>query len=221
MALRTPVRTAYFRGNRIVTEPAAEPNAASDLSTYLRLAGSETTLLETLITEARQEIEDLTGLAMINQSWKLTLDRWPGDREPWWDGMREAHINALAGLPGWVVLPRFPLSSVTSVTTYDQAGSSTAITVATVFDTDTAQVPGRLCLKSGQAWPVATRDTNAIEIVYVAGYGASAASVPAPLKAAVRDLAAWKYEHRGECDAYEALRKSGAMRAVQAYGARL
>lgn len=218
MPLRPPSFVSEYRGHRQTVAPAAEPYSASDLATWLRLAGSETAILEALIKQARQEIEDLTGLALINQTWKLTLDRWPGYAEPWWDGIRQGHINLMRGQAGWVTLPRYPLSSVTSVTTYDQAGASTAIVVADIFDVDTQQTPGRLALKSGQAWPTATRDTSAIEVVYVAGYGASSSSVPATLTGAVRDLAAWMYEHRGECDAATALRKAGIADRLRLYG---
>jgi uncharacterized phiE125 gp8 family phage protein len=73
--------------------------------------------------------------------------------------------------------------------------------------------------KSGQAWPTgALRALNAIEIVYVAGYGASSASVPASLVGAVRLLAAYLYAHRGDgCEADMALIASGAFAAASMY----
>lgn len=206
------------RGNVQTVAPATEPVTTTELKTYLAIDGTDfDTLLGDLIEEARQEIEDTTGIAMINQTWKLSLDNWPGYREPWWDGVRQGHINQLSGVPNEVRLPRYPLSSITSVTTYDEDSNSTSITVADVFDVDTQQRPGRIVLQSGQAWPVALRDTNAIEIVYVAGYGAAASSVPAPLRAAVRNLAAYLFEHRGECTVSDAMEASGAGATASRY----
>ena len=67
-----------------------------------------------------------------------------------------------------------------------------------------------ITLKRGQTWPVALRASNAIEIVYVAGY-ANAAAVPAMKKRAVKQLAAFLYSNRGDdCDPADAYHKSGA-----------
>ena len=39
---------------------------------------------------------------------------------------------------------------------------------------------------------------NAIEVVYVAGYGATAGSVPESIRLALKQWATFLYEHRGE-----------------------
>jgi uncharacterized phiE125 gp8 family phage protein len=87
---------------------------------------------------------------------------------------------------------------VTSVTTYDDADVSTVFAASSYY-VDTAAEPGRVVLRTGSTWPTALRVGNAVEIVYVAGYGAAAA-VPAPIKFAVKSVAAWLYENRGEQD---------------------
>lgn len=219
MSLRPADRMHVNFGSVLETGPAVEPVTVDEMMPLLGLdySGANAVLLGDFITEARQEIEDAIGLAMINQTWRLSLDGWPG-REEWWDGVRDGSIAALGRGAGSVILPRWPLSSVTSVTTYDDAGASTAVTVANVFDVDTYQRPGRLALKSGQAWPVALRDTNAIQIVYVAGFGATASAVPAPLKRSIRSMVAYMFGHRGDaCDAGDAYVKSGAADLVGRY----
>ena len=187
MSLRQSVPLYQFHGSVIVTGPASEPVTASELRTHLRADATELPDGEAnaLITEARAEIETMTGLAFITQTWRLALDRWPAGGEAWWDGVREGSILELYGSNTLrsVDLPRWPLASITSVTTYDEASVSSSVTVANVFDVDTYRVPGRITLKRGQTWPVALRGSNAIEIVYVAGY-TSAANIPAPLKRA-------------------------------------
>lgn len=223
MTLRSPIRTAQYRGNVLVTGPAVEPIVPSELQDHLRVDSSMLTFVEAneLIAEARQEIEDQTGIALINQTWRLALDNWPGAQEPWWSGTVQSSISELygpRGMLGTIELPRYPLGSITSVTVYDEDSNATSVTVADVFDIDTYQTPGRLRLKSGQTWPVALRPTNAIEIVYVAGYGANRVFVPAPLKRAIKMMAGYMFSHRGDgCDSTEAYEMSGAAKIVGKY----
>ena len=77
-----------------------------------------------------------------------------------------------------------------------------------------------MTLKSGATWPVALRANNAIEISYTSGYGDAAADVPAPVKRAVKQMAAYLYQNRGDgcgCDASEAFNDSGAASLFSAY----
>ena len=57
----------------------------------------------------------------------------------------------------------------------------------------------------------------AIEVVYKAGYGQDPSDVPAVVRQAIIMAAAYLYEHRGECAAGEALRKSGAAELLNPY----
>lgn len=199
MSLRPYIPQTQYRGHVQTVAPAVEPVTPAELNAHLAdtLSDSEA---NGWITAARQLIEDYTGLAMINQTWRLALDHWPGGREPWWDGVRQGAISELYAnsKDRSVYLPRYPLGSVSSVTVYDEAGNSAAVDVGATFDLDTYQRPGRLTLKRGATWPIALRANNAIEIVYVSGFGASAANVPAPLKLAVKSVAGYLIAHRGD-----------------------
>ncbi len=221
MALRHTANLYMDRGNRLTVAPAIEPVTADELRTQLRTDSTDLpdATANQYITEARQEIEDQTGLSMITQSWQLTIDRWPSQGEPWWDGVRQGSISELhGGAASSLKLPRYPLQSITSCTVYDEDSNSTAVTVATTFDVDTQQIPGRMTLQRGATWPVALRANNAIEIVYVSGYGDAASDVPAPLKRAVRSMAAYLYQHRGDgCDVGDAYQKSGAAASAGKY----
>lgn len=219
MSLRSSGRLYQQRGSRIVTLPEREPISLAEMKRHLRIEfDSDDAEISAYMIEARQAIEDMTGLAFINQSWALTIDRWPQGREVWWDGTREGHISQLYGPGsnvGHVSLPRYPLSSVTSITTYDEESNATSVTVSDVFDIDTQQTPGRIVLKSGQTWPVALRPSNAIQIVYVAGYGTSASNVPPSIRNAIKQMAAYMYSHRGDaCDVGDAYHASGAARTL-------
>lgn len=221
MSLRAPVSLYQHRGSVIVTPPATEPVTAADLRTHL--ATDATALPDpeanALIAEAREYIENASGLAFISQTWRLALDRWPAGNEAWWDGVRDGSIADLYGSNTLrtVELPKWPLASITSVTTYDEASNATSVTVADFFDVDLYSRPGRLSIKRGQTWPIALRPVNAIEIDYVAGYP-NAAAVPNPMERAVKQLAAYLYAHRGdECDPKDAYQASGAERIMAQY----
>lgn len=221
MALSAPVKMYQHRGHVIETAPAAEPVTATELRDALKETATSLpdATANDLIATAREYLEELTGLAMITQSWKLALDRWPTTgREPWWDGVRQGSISELFGAENEadLPLPRYPLQSVDTVTVYNEAGTGTAVTIASVFDVDTYGKPGRMALKAGATWPVALRPTNAIEIVYTSGYGAAGSAVPAPLKRAVKNMAAYLYAHPGDgCEA--AAIETGAKAYIGAY----
>lgn len=221
MSLRPVVRLTQHRANRLTAGPASEPIVLAAMREFLRDPPTEENdFIENCITEARAMFEAATGLACINQSWKMQLDHWPGGREPWWDGMREMPITELrtGGGPRHVIPPRYPLSSVTSIKTYDEADNETAVTVATVFFVDTESMPGRIALRPGQTWPIALRETNAVEINYIAGFGANAAAVPDTIKRAIKSLAGFLYENRGTgCSPQAALTGSGALQIAAEY----
>lgn len=221
MTLRSAVRLYQDRGSALVTGPGTEPVTAAELRSHLIVDSTQLPDADAnaLITDARTEIENRLNLAMIAQSWRLSLDYWPGGTEDWWDGVREASINSIyvKNSMGSVELPRWPLASVTSITVYDEDSNATTVTIADTFDVDTYRTPGRLTLKRGAVWPVALRANNAIQIVYSAGY-ANAAAVPPPIKRAVKELAAYLYSHRGdECDPTDAWSKSGAESTLNVY----
>jgi len=221
MALRQTARFINPHGNRLQTAPEVEPVTLTELKTHLRVSNDdEDAYLAQILLDAVQEIEDATGLALITQTWKLTLDRWPMSQEQWWDGVVEAHVDVIYSGARWatVTLPRYPLQSVDTVTVYDEGGSSTVVTIANVFDIDTSFLRGRMTLKQGATWPVALRSNAAIEIDYTSGYGAAPTAVPAPLKRAVRQMAAYMYQHRGDgCDPKDAYKASGADTILNRY----
>ena len=220
MAIRPAARHYQDRGSTLITAPAVEPVTLTEMRTHLRLHSNDTSedaYLFNLIREVREEIEQRIGRAIIEQTWQLTIDHWPHGREPWWEGTKEAHIHVLHGNYGWLVLPKSPLISVESVTVYDEDSTAQSINVPETFDIDTAQEPGRLALKSGQTWPVALRPTNAIEVVYKAGFATSADDVPGPLKRAVRNLVAYAYQYRGDCSSEAAMIAAGVKGVVDQY----
>jgi hypothetical protein len=223
MSLRSPVQLTNARGSVIVTQPAIEPVTAAEFKAQVRDDALTDTEALAWVTTARAYIEEMNNLAIITQTWKLALDRWPSGREKWWDGVRQGSRAELFGPASYsdVPLPRYPLQSITSVTTFDSSDNATAVTVADVFNVDTYRTPGRIALRTGQTWPIALRETNAIVIDYVAGYGSAAGDVPAPIKQGILLMAASLYENRGDgCSTVDAYAMSGARGMVEIYRAK-
>lgn len=216
MSLRPAIKMTQARGHVLAAPAATEPVTAAEFKTHVRDSGLSDTEANSFVSQARNLIEEMTGLAFVAQSWRLSLDAWPLGQEQWWDGVRQMARSEIYSGQGDVYPPRYPLQNITSVTVYDEDGNASVITVGDVFDVDTYQKPGRLTLKRGATWPIALRANNAIQIIYVAGFGA-AADVPAVLKAAILQVAAYLYSHRGDdCDVGMALRAAGGLLASYA-----
>ncbi len=171
-------------GLRRTVAPTSEPVTTDEAKLHLRLsldATDEDAVVDRCIAAARQWFEDRTGRALINQTWKYTIDNW--------------YASESVRRPGFIYLPRAPLSSVTSVYYTATDGSSTLWDSAN-YTVDTESEPGRLALAYSKSWPVTREVVNAISITYVAGYGATAASVPDGVKAALLLTIADLFENR-------------------------
>ena len=164
-------------GLQLITAPGAEPVTSAEVKTHSRIdTSADDAYIDTLIVSARKSIETLTGRALINQTWDLSMDLEPG-------------LSILR-------LPLPPLSSVTSIKYYSEADvESTYATTNYRVDTSDSQ-GGRISLRDGRTWPTDMRYTNGLIVRFVAGYGAAGSNVPEPLRHAIKLLAAHWYENR-------------------------
>lgn len=159
-----------------LTPPALEPVSLAEAKLFLRLdQAEEDDLLGTLITAARLMIEAASGRMLIEQGWRIVIDRWPERGE--------------------IRLPLSPVSAIVAARVYDalgvaQAVASGALELDMVADPPVIRVRGDV--------PEIGRMRGAIEIDIVAGYGAAASAVPALLRQAVLRLAARWFEQRGD-----------------------
>jgi hypothetical protein len=178
-----------------VTPPAAEPVTLAEAKAWLRITDSvEDTIIGNIITTATEQAEQYTRRAFINRTLKLTLDRFPlASGQPWWDGVREMAISELTRQGDYIDLPFPPLVSITSVTTFSRADAS-SVMPSSDYRADTAGA--RICLSDTAGWPTNLRDQAAIEIVYVAGYGASASNVPMTIRQGILAQVAELYHSR-------------------------
>ena len=182
-----------MRGLTLITPPAAEPVTLAEARAHLRIDGTgDDALIAALIAAAREAVESHTRRALMAQSWRLTLDRFPGAPLPWWDGVRQgADLPSSAGA---IELPRPPLQSVASVTVFDDADAPAVVPAADYF-VDTAREPGRIVLRSAKSWPVVRRAAAGVEIDFTAGYGA-ATDVPQAIRQGILLLAGYWFENR-------------------------
>lgn len=186
-------------GFKVTTEPTAEPLSLQEVKEYLRVDdATDERVVQPLIIAARQFAEEHMNRALMQQTITLSLDAVVDQDEPLHEGMRTA--PDLNYYKNYLVLPKSPVQSVTSVKTYDD--NDTATTMATTkYYVDTVREPARVVLRTGETFPTALRVANAIEVVYVAGY-TSAYAVPEPIRLGMLQHIAYMYEHRG--DMYEA-----------------
>jgi len=192
---------------KLVTPPAITAVSVAQAKSYLRISGtSDDAMLELMIAAATEQLEMLTSRRFITSTWRYTRDQWPhvGFRDPYrgLDYMpRQGAIQDWVGgnATDYFELPIYPIIAITSFKTFDNAAAETTVNPL-VYSLDTHSQPARIKLNHAMSWPTtAIRSTNGIEVVFTAGYGSSAESVPAGLRQAILDLVAHYYQNRG-CD---------------------
>ena len=163
-------------GLSVQTAPAAEPVTTAEAKSQLRVDHSDDdTYIDTLVKTARMHVEMVTGRSLINQTLDESFDAFPASG---------------------FILGRAPVSSVTSVTYYDEDETSAVVT-SSLYQKDLTRSPAKVLLLPGSTWPTTTlRRSSGVVIRYVAGYGATSASVPAPLVHAVKLIVADLYRNR-------------------------
>ena len=154
----------------VTTEPATEPVTLDDLKTALRILSCDfDSQLTLILKQARKQVEEDARRKLITQTVKLYMDEFPDDDE--------------------IEIRLAPIQSITSVKYYDQ--NATLQTLATtVYWENLIETPPEIELRQSQIWPVVQLERpNAVIIEFVAGYGSTAASVPAAARLAIMEYA--------------------------------
>lgn len=163
---------------KLVTGPVVEPVTLAEAKRHANvIASDDDGLLQGLIAAARELVEQDTSRALINQTWAVELHDWWCDK---------------------IELPRPPLVSITHVKYVDQNGVTQTLP-ASYYDVDTRREPGVLWWDEDvSSTPTLSDQANAVVITYLAGYGASAAAVPARAKQAILLLVSHWYRYRDD-----------------------
>lgn len=158
-----------------VTDATVEPLTLEQAKAHLREEQDEThndLLITSLITVARQAAEDRLQRTLIETTWQGTLDAFPRGG---------GHVQLL--------MPR--ILSIDSVKYLALDGVLTTLDPA-AYELDPTTEPGLLLPAHGTIWPATRVRPGAVQIQYKAGYGTTAAAVPAPIvqwiKLALTDL---------------------------------
>jgi hypothetical protein len=183
----------------LVTAPTVEPVTLAEVKDQMRIKHcQEDAYISTLIKAARIVAEKYMRVALMTQTWKLTLDLpTRGGVRDLPDGVYEMPISALYGeLPREIDLPYKPLASISSVQTYDSNNTASTYSSANYF-ADTAS--GRLILNRTSVWPSDLRDKAALVVTYVAGH-VTADLVPQSIKTGIKQHVQKMFDSRIECD---------------------
>lgn len=155
--------------------PAVEPITLADAKAHLRIDGTaEDAFIASLIITSRLQIEAALGLSLITQAWKWTLDAWPDRRE--------------------IALPLRLVRSIDAIEVKD-AGGTLLVVSPSLYHVDGAANPARI-VAMAPPLPVPGVVAEGIEIRFTAGFGATPADTPAPIRQALLMLVAHWFENR-------------------------
>ncbi|EKE10379.1 MAG: hypothetical protein ACD_16C00043G0006 [uncultured bacterium] len=150
------------------TPVSQEPFSLDEVKRFLRITSDqEENLLQHLLYSARAYVEDMTGRALLKQQWLLEM-KPPYPRASPLVRQREGHIE--------IMLPRPPLLKIVSVEVQGKAIS---------HDSEENRV-----ILAPSFW------NQSLSILYWAGYGEEAQSLPPTLKHAILIVLAAFYDHQ-------------------------
>lgn len=173
--LTPPLHPKAIMALILVTPPALEPVTLAEAKAHLRVdAADEDVLIQSLILTSRLQIEAALALALISQSWTLTLDCWPQR--------------------GLLEMPIGPLQSVSEIRMIAADGTPSIVDPAG-YDVDHAGTPPRIARLAATSL-VPGRRLGGIAIDFSAGYGSAASDVPEPIRHALLMLVAHWFENR-------------------------
>jgi uncharacterized phiE125 gp8 family phage protein len=163
-------------GLTLLTPPTTEPMSVEEVKVHLRESGtSQDSLIQSLIIASRDYGERFTRRAFAKQTWRLSIDEFPGN--------------------GVIRLPMPPLLAVNSVKYTDLSGAEVTLDPSKYL-VDLGSLPGKIDRPYLVVWPLTLCQANAVRIEFDCGYSDSPAAIPEGLKAAMKLLIGNWYEQR-------------------------
>lgn len=167
-----PVRTVAPTA-QIVTREEAKRHCRVEL-----LEPDDDPVIDGLILAATSWLDGYYGVmgrALINQTWRLNLDCWPACK---------------------IRLPLSPVSTITSIK-YRDSDNNEQTLLAANYSSVMEDVESPYILWAADAsLPSLYERPDAIEVLFVAGYGGAASDVPVAIKHAALMLIAHLFENR-------------------------
>lgn len=156
--------------NRTVA-PTTTIVGLADAKDHLRVTdATEDFYIGTLLSAADATLEEMTGRAILPQTWAMSVD----------------------SVSGTLALPKVPVTAISSIAYYD---ANNAAQIATIDDFYLFKDDDRAWLepKPGMSWPTLYARADALTVTFTAGY----AAIPSTLKHAALLLVSQWFEHRG------------------------
>jgi len=164
----------------LVEPPATLPVTLEEARRFLRVDSTEEDpVLEALIAAATTYCDGYSGIlhrGLITQTWRLPAAAFPV-------------------LPASQIrLPLIPVQEVTEIAYYDSAGVVIMDPASYALHTDATG--SYVTVAAGGSWPAATARDDAVQILYVVGYGDLPTDVPAAVRQAILLMVSAWYDDR-------------------------
>lgn len=161
----------YVSAERI-TDATEEPIEVADAKSHINFTDSEHEHdgdVARWIKAARQKLEKDTGLALLEQTWRITVEQFPSYRQS-------------------LYLPVWPVRAVTAFSYVDRDGAEQNLIISpTNFILASRQRPAQLGLIDSATWPTDFRKFHPGTLELTAGF-ASVNDIPADLLMALLKL---------------------------------
>lgn len=190
---------------RRTVEPSVEPITLAEAKEWAKIDGTaEDSKITALIKAARQQVEQYLNRTLITTTWAYRKDSFPtalssiesveGGLLSGYNSEYEAEAKFYGVQPSDIVLPMGNVQSVTSVKYIDRDGNEQTVAADTYFLARGQYITP----ETSKQWPgIGTmRNRDGVEIVYVAGFGDTAADVPDDIKTAIKMLVAEMYDQQ-------------------------
>lgn len=185
--------------------PAARIISLADAKAHMRIDHSaDNDLIEAMILaiEARLDgVEGQLGRALITQTWKLYLSRFPCAPDLY---HRDYRIR----------LPLPPLQTIESIVYTDTDGAEQTLSSSLYTVINQGVETGAVVPAWGQTWPSTRAVPGAVVVTFKAGYGDAASDIPANIVQAAKLMLTDLYENRGSTTAGFELKPNLAVDAL-------
>lgn len=171
-------KTSY----KIITQPVTEPLTLEYVKNFLKLDGisADDSLVEALLTAARQRCEEYCNIKFIDTVIEQVYDEFPKGRT------LENCLHLTVG----------NVSSVEFVKYYDESGTLQTWS-DTSYNVDTYDKAGRICVTTGESYPSSDTDRiNNVVVRYTSGFGVNGTDVPDAIKHAILLQVGYMYNNR-------------------------
>ena len=161
---------------KLKTAGTAEPLDATLYKQYLRLSADITaddTMLATIAKAARMYAENVYNAAFASQTWLAYFDNFED-----------------------ISLWKQPVTTISSVQYYAEAGTNLTTWPSTEYDTDMASFPARITPKPGYSYPVTDGRINGIIVEFVCGW--PIADIPENAKLGLLQIMRTIYDSPGD-----------------------